>query len=236
MTAAAWVCDSCDTNNLPGADRCRTCRQSPGSATGEVRTVPEAVTPRRRQTRLAPGTPPSETTSRARIALTPPSPPPVKPTTPPPPAETVPPRRSIRTPVAVAVTVGIAGFIGWATLGEQSPEPAPSAPAKAENACPDTAATWLPANGSGAVLVAAYTTEKHEIVVCRTVSGQHYYDGRKKGQPATPETHISLEASRTPDGFIAHNKGYRYEIRGTELTVTHKNEEKSRETLHRTGP
>ncbi|QFU90768.1 hypothetical protein [Amycolatopsis sp. YIM 10] len=241
MTTAAWVCDSCETNNLPGAEVCRACRQPPGSATGEVRTVPAAVAPRRQQTRHVTSPLAASPRDRATLALTPPAP--ARPAPPPPPAGpagTGVPRRPRRIPVAAAVATGIGGLLIWfvilGALG-QSTDPAPPAPAQqAETACPPAVATWLPADGSDAVLVAAYTTDEHQIVVCRTAGGQHYYDGRKKGKPVNSETHISLEASQTANGFVAYNKSYRYEISGSELRLTRNNEVLLRETLQRTGP
>lgn len=50
MTAAAWVCDSCHTNNLAQATVCRVCHSQPGSATGQAQQVPIHQEPVRQQT------------------------------------------------------------------------------------------------------------------------------------------------------------------------------------------
>ena len=50
MTAAAWACDSCHTNNLAQATVCRVCQLPPGSATGQANQIPVHQEPVHQQT------------------------------------------------------------------------------------------------------------------------------------------------------------------------------------------
>jgi hypothetical protein len=52
----------------------------------------------------------------------------------------------------------------------------------------------------------------------------------------TSDTHISIPAQQTSDGFIASNKGYVYQISGTQETVTNAGNQIEQLTLNRTGP
>jgi len=110
------------------------------------------------------------------------------------------------------------------------PTSVPAAP------CPPAPASWLPNDGSGAVLVAAYTTQRHVITVCRARSGQLYYDGQLKGAAVTNDTHISIPAEQTTMGFMARNNSYVYEISGTEIIVSRDGTVLSRSPLTRTAP
>jgi hypothetical protein len=114
--------------------------------------------------------------------------------------------------------------------------PTPTAPTPTAAACPEAAAAWLPNGGSGAVLVAAYTSKRHVITVCRDQSGQHYYDGRVKDAAVTSETHIFLPAERTATGFMARNGSYVYQITGAEIIVSNNGTVLSRSPLTRTAP
>lgn len=84
--------------------------------------------------------------------------------------------------------------------------------------CPPEAAVALP--GQTGTLLARYHTTKHVITVCQTSDGQVFYDGQVKGQPPGPQTHISLPAQATADGYIAHNGNYTYQITGGRIVVT----------------
>jgi hypothetical protein len=88
------------------------------------------------------------------------------------------------------------------------------------SACPSTVARWLPNQGTDAVLVKAIQTAKHLITICRLPSGQYYYDGQVKNQPATKDNHITRPASSTATGFTAQNGTYTYEIRGNTVIVS----------------
>jgi hypothetical protein len=101
--------------------------------------------------------------------------------------------------------------------------------------CPEPAVTFLP-NRNGAVLVAAYTTDRHVITICRDRTGQVFYDGQLKGAEVNTNTHISLPATATGDGFIARNGTYVYEISDKDLTVLHDGVEISHATPTRTAP
>jgi hypothetical protein len=84
--------------------------------------------------------------------------------------------------------------------------------------CPPEAAAALP--GQVGVLLARYQTTKHVITVCQTSDGQVFYDGQIKGQAPGPDTHISLPAQPTGDGYVAHNLTYTYQITGGRVVVT----------------
>jgi hypothetical protein len=84
--------------------------------------------------------------------------------------------------------------------------------------CPPEAADALP--GQAGALLVRYQTNKHVITVCQTSDGRVFYDGQFKRQPPGPETHISLPAEVTSDGYIAHNGNYTYRITGDRIVVT----------------
>lgn len=86
--------------------------------------------------------------------------------------------------------------------------------------CPAAAGRWLPSAGVGSSVVGTYQTDEHLITLCRGVDGVVYYDGQVKGQPATPDTHISLAAQQTATGWVAHNTTYTYEISNGVIIVS----------------
>jgi hypothetical protein len=257
MSAAAWVCDSCDTNNLAQAGVCRVCQRPPGSISGGMEPVTAEGIPAHQPTArptFVPSKhsgpqhrfdPPAEL---PRITLTPP---PARPPVPPP-APARPPRSSggIRRTMIGLLVAGLVLVIVL-LLVENLPKVMGSAPsnepwvgseapvaaqASRSTPCPASVATWLPGGGGGGELVAGYTTEKHVVTICRDTSGQLYYDGLVKGTVANSQTHISLRASTTASGFVADNKGYVYEISGAQLIIRNNGSEIHRTALTRTGP
>lgn len=261
MSAAAWVCDSCETNNLAQAGICRVCQRAPGSVTGAVTAVDTAQAPDRPMTErpvfveskhTGQYRPPAEP---ARIDLTPPparGPRPARRPAPPPPPHLParPSGSSSGTWSALAWIFLTAAVVGLmlvlvANAGElfssgPQGEPPTGTPAAAHatrsTPCPSAVATWMPDGGTGATLVAGYTTDKHVVTICRDASGQLYYDGQVRGAAPSNQTHISLRASTTPNGFMANNQGYVYEINGSQLIVTNNGKDVLRTTLTRTGP
>lgn len=103
-------------------------------------------------------------------------------------------------------------------------------------ACPPEVAQWLPDGGSGAVLEAAYTTPKHVITLCRAADGTLHYDGRYLDLPVDENTHMSIDATPTANGYIAHHGTFTYEISGAEVIIYEGDVEKNRFPLTRTGP
>jgi hypothetical protein len=260
MSTAAWVCDSCESNNLAGATVCRVCQRKPGSATGTVRAVPAPVALPPQQNTLQPTFGVSRHAAPPKITLapvpTPHVPPPVR-KPPPPVPKPVPPRRSgpgyPRPPVRPRPVRRVSGRQIWRTIKfvavgllllgvatnlgswlDDLNTPA-TAPPSTSPSCPAAVSSWLP-GGSEATLVAAYTTERHVITLCRDGSGQLYYDGQLRNSAATPDTHISIPAEQTSSGFVARNKNYVYEITATEVVVTIDGKERSRAPLTRTAP
>jgi hypothetical protein len=265
MSGAAWVCDSCDTNNLADAAYCRLCQRPPGTATGIIRAVTRPPSPPKPGKSLEPRFVeskhavakqqwPAATPERPRITLTgtvpppssghlpapsPPRPRPRPRPLPPPTYSTYPARQGSGCLKFLVIAVLVIGVVASCNtlIGKLSdvdlPTSAPTGPAAA---CPAAAAAWLPNGGSGAVLVAAYTTERHVITVCRDRLGQLYYDGQIKGAAAMDETHVSIPAERTTMGFMARNNSYVYEISGAEIIVSRNGTVLSRSPLTRTGP
>jgi hypothetical protein len=256
MTGDNWVCDSCETHNLTTAQVCRACQRPPGSVTGTVRAVPPAAQLTQRQE--AP--PVFGESKHARISLTPvpvpppPVPPPlvpppfVRPYAPPPPVSRRPMRPGTGWRIAKLVLSGTAILLLAANCHTligliPSPTPAPAAApspniqaAPAGVPCPAAAAMWLPAGGTGSVLVDGYTTDRYVITVCRDSTGQLYYDGQIANQAVTNDTHISIPAQQTADGFVATNNGYVYQISGTQETVSKGGNQIELLSLNRTGP
>ncbi|MER5260666.1 hypothetical protein ABTZ99_01120 [Actinosynnema sp. NPDC002837] len=99
------------------------------------------------------------------------------------------------------------------TTGELGAAPGGAAP------CPWSVGRWLPAGGGGATLVGAYQTGKHLVTLCRTASGQVYYDGQVKGKPADTVNHISLPAESTGGGWEARNGNFTYRVADGRITV-----------------
>lgn len=230
MSRAAWVCDSCHTNNLADAAICRLCQRTPGSATGRVEAVTHvevATRPEKRPTFVQ-----SRHTElpRPTITLAPvpsrlPHPPP--PTRPPmyPPTRPPMPRRTGRRLVTLALSGAavIALLTNLDELGDLLPDlssPGQEEASETVPACPAAAAQWLPQGGPGSTLTAIYESTDHVVTVCQDTAGQFYYDGQKKGVEASDTTHIALMAAPTATGFTADNGGTRYEINGLSLTIT----------------
>ncbi|MCK2243805.1 MULTISPECIES: hypothetical protein [unclassified Crossiella] len=105
---------------------------------------------------------------------------------------------------------------------EAGPDTAESstAQAQAEMPCPPAAARWLPGGGRGAVLAAAFESERHVITLCRMPDGGLFYDGQLKGELVTADTHLSVPARKTGSGYLAQNGSYRYEVRDGLVVVT----------------
>lgn len=233
VSRAAWVCDSCHTNNLADAAICRLCQRAPGSATGRVEAVTHmevAIRPEQRPTFVQ-----SRHTELPRPAITlAPVPPPARPRLPRPPAPSPPPmrpptsrrtgRRLVKLVLSGAAVIVL--LTNLDELGELLPDLSPpgqeetSAAGPATPGCPGVAAQWLPQGGPGSTLVAMYESTDHVVTVCQDTGGQSYYDGQKKGVEASDTTHIALTATQTATGFTADNGDTRYEINGLSLTIT----------------
>jgi hypothetical protein len=249
VSDAPWVCDSCETNNFAQDSVCRMCQRVPGSVTGEVQIVqhPQQWSQLQEQPKFIESK--HAVTERPVFSLMP-TPAPVRPAKPPPPAPRPPaPVLPVARPPVVrrrkskkalwvvgAVIVGL-GIIGNLTdTGGGGSDSGSGSSTLSQTACPAAAATWLPAGGSGSALVVQYETEKHVVTLCRDKSGMLWYDGLVKGAEVTPSNHISLLASPTPSGFIAHNKGYTYDISGSELTLTNNGKLVARYQLTQVAP
>ncbi|MEV0386339.1 hypothetical protein [Nonomuraea sp. NPDC050643] len=98
--------------------------------------------------------------------------------------------------------------------------------------CPVHVTRLMP-DGQDADLVAGYATGKHDVIICRTRLGQPYYYGQVTGLPGTG---LLMPAQETPDGYLARNGLYRYEIRGQEVIVTLRGQELRRTTLIEVAP
>jgi len=156
------------------------------------------------------------------------APPPVRPAPAPEPgAPSYPRRRSfgwlVKAGLAVAATI-LAWQVGLPWVQELIAEHAAGATGGSSDQtatsqpCPPEAAAALP--GQTGTLLARYQTSRHVITICQTSDGQVFYDGQLKDQPPGPETHISLLAQPTGDGYIAYNGTYTYQITGGRIVVT----------------
>jgi hypothetical protein len=236
MNRAAWVCDSCESNNVADQTICWLCRRPQGSATGEVPVVLRTTQPwpGPSQPRLVESkhtTPPPE---GPKITLTPPptsrrEPKPSRPKRPEVAPVAVRPPVSGRTVRRVIVTLVLgAGVVGAlankdklvALIPDFSGPNSTTNPQENRAGCPEAVAKWLPGGGSGSELVAQYDADKYVVTVCQDVGGQYYYDGQVRGVAASTKTHINLPATQTSSGFSAQNKSFLYEISGSDLVLT----------------
>jgi hypothetical protein len=120
----------------------------------------------------------------------------------------------------------VAALVGWPLIQEiiaeqsssTSSTEAPGQTPGVAQPCPAEAAAWLP--GQTGTLVARYQTTKHLITVCQATDGQFFYDGQIMGQPEGPDTHISLPAQASGDGYVAYNGAYTYQLTGGRIVVT----------------
>jgi hypothetical protein len=240
VSGAAWVCDSCESNNVGGQTICWLCRRPQGSATGEVPVIPRTVESRPGPTRprLVEPKHTASPTDRPKITLTPPptprrEPKPSRPKRPEAAPVAVRPPVSGRTVQRAIVTLVLgAGIVGVLVNKEKltalipdSPAPGSTTNAQESRAgCPEAVAKWLPGGGSGSELVAKYNADKYVVTVCQNAGGQYYYDGQVRGVAASSKTHISLPATQTSSGFSARNKSYLYEISGSDLVLTNNGE------------
>ncbi len=130
-----------------------------------------------------------------------------------------------------AVTTGLSQVVG----GPGLPEPEAENVASEAAPCPAEVARFLPGGGAGSDLIASYTTTTHEVTLCRDAYGQAHYDGRRRGLPATGQTHISLPAEEFRSGFLAVNSSHSYQVTGSELVVKQGGQELMRQPLTRTA-
>jgi hypothetical protein len=213
-----------DTESTPGEEKALVVRQPWALEPARLSLVPTAPPPT--PTPPAPPPPPPA-----------PPPPPPKPAYVPPTPRWSPPRRR-KSGVGRKVLWVVGGLVGLSILGHLV-EPGSSTPASggtppsASGTCPSEVAQWLPGKAD---LVARYQTDKHTVTLCQDSSGQVWYDGRVTGATVTDSTHISLRATRTANGYVANNKGYVYEIRGTQLTATNNGKVVSRSQLKQVSP
>jgi hypothetical protein len=98
---------------------------------------------------------------------------------------------------------------------DSSPRPA----SPAAGSCPSRVAGQL-TEGGVANLVAAYRTEYHRIILCKSSSGQVFYYGEKIDRP---ETGMVLPARSTVDGYVAQNSVpagiYEYVLDSANVTI-----------------
>ncbi|WP_253773919.1 hypothetical protein [Goodfellowiella coeruleoviolacea] len=86
--------------------------------------------------------------------------------------------------------------------------------------CPSDVTRYFAPGAEDAVLVEAYHTASFVVTICQDASGALHYDGRKRGLPVTPRTHIALPAQKDPFGHVARNGTFEYRMTGSRLVVT----------------
>ncbi|WP_306369535.1 hypothetical protein [Nocardiopsis sp. CC223A] len=96
-----------------------------------------------------------------------------------------------------------------------------------EPACPSRVEALIPGGGE-AVLVDAFETEAHRIMLCEASDGQVYYHGELIDATEDP---ILLPADDTGDGYIAWNATYSYEITDDVVIVSNNGSELGRYDL-----
>ncbi|WP_405948699.1 hypothetical protein OG588_21390 [Streptomyces prunicolor] len=135
----------------------------------------------------------------------------------------VPARRRGNTPkVLVVLVAALAAFgIGGYVAKQKSADPSTAVPLSAGPPCPDEVTARIP-DGTGATLLHTYTTESNLIRLCKTTSGQIYYDGTWLHPDATHKASeaVTVPAEATTDGYQAANQGYLYVIKG-EWVIIH---------------
>jgi hypothetical protein len=99
-----------------------------------------------------------------------------------------------------------------------SPSTPTTSTSAASKPCPTATAQYLPGGEGTALLVAQ--TEKSFITICQTGDGQMFYDGQARNTAPSADTHITLPAQPSGDGFVAANGEYRYTISGGRLVVS----------------
>ncbi|MCT2587875.1 hypothetical protein [Actinophytocola gossypii] len=215
-----WSCAECETNNTLDSAACRICD---GDRTALCRVVEPPVPMPWRQLEPDQRFGPSREAVRALerpFGGTPPDRAPASPPAPAPPASDGGVRRVVGVlSVVAAVGVGVALLVQlFGGLAPDDDGTAPAEPAGAPVPCPEPVARHLPE--PGATLVAAYRTDRHLVTLCRLPGGQVFYDGRRRGRPATPENVISLRAGQRPDGWLARNGATTYRVTGDTLVVS----------------
>lgn len=239
-----WICDSCDTNNAGADARCRRCQRLPGSASGSTQVVVAPITalptetPRPRFVASRHAEPPRITLRPAppppRVPLPPVPAPPYRPPAPPPRVRAGGRGRFVFGLLGVAATWVVFTAAKSMSTDDDNAGSSAGPPATTATACPADVARFLPY--PDAELVAAYTTERHEITLCRTPHGQVFYDGVYIGRPRSDQWHISLPASATPTGYVAVNGDTSYEVRGLEVIISQPGKAASSLALTRVSP
>jgi hypothetical protein len=123
------------------------------------------------------------------------------------------------TPAAAPSSTKLTTSTTTATAAPLTPTTSTSA---AEKPCPAATAQYLP-GGEGIALLVAQTA-KSFITICQTGDGQMFYDGQTRNTAPSAETHITLPAQPSGDGFVAANGEYRYTIGGGKLVVSVKDQ------------
>jgi hypothetical protein len=255
MTSAAWVCDSCETNNLATATVCRVCDSPAGSASGQVSMVTQQAAPtvqheqppefvESKHKRPVPQTPPTITMTSTTPRRTRPPAPPRRPAPPPRPAPRPGSSRAGRRVAwGLAVLLGVLVVIAYGpslarflSAAGASASAGTTTPRSTAPPCPSAVAMYLRDGGQNSTLVVSYTSDQFDVTLCQDDDGDLYYDGQAKDQPVSDRTHISIPATRTASGYQAYNKRYTYEIDPTEETLRYQGSEISRFALTRTGP
>lgn len=255
MTRAAWVCDSCETNNLATATLCRVCDSPPGSASGQVSMVTPQAAPTVQHEK-----PPEFVESKHKrpfpqatrtITMTSTTPrrtrPPSPPRMPTPPPRPSPRPGSSRTGRLVVwwltALLGVLVVIAYGpALARSLSAAGVSASARANTPrstappCPSAVAMYLQDGGQNSTLVVSYTSDQFDVTLCMDNDGDLYYDGQAKDQPVSDQTHISIPATRTASGYRAYNNGYTYEIDPAEEILLNQGREIRQFALTRTGP
>jgi hypothetical protein len=121
--------------------------------------------------------------------------------------------------LALAAVGGVVLFLAWVLPGLEEEAPGPAEGQERGRECPERIAAHVPGAGQG-VLVDAFQTERHRIVLCANGAGELYYFG--EFLDGNGEVMV-VPAERTDEGYVADAGQTRYEIGGGEVVITGEN-------------
>ncbi|WP_026117034.1 zinc finger Ran-binding domain-containing protein [Nocardiopsis valliformis] len=125
------------------------------------------------------------------------------------------PQGSVRA-LALAAVGGVVLVLAWVLPGSEEEASGPGDGEQRDRECPERIAAHVPGTDQG-VLVDAFETERHRIVLCDNGAGELYYFG--EFLDGNGEVMV-VPAERTDEGYVADAGQTRYEIGRGEVVIT----------------
>lgn len=125
------------------------------------------------------------------------------------------PQGTVRALALAAVGGGVL-LLAWVLPGAEEEGSGPAEGEERERACPERVAELVPGTDQG-VLVDAFETERHRIVLCADGAGELYYFGEFIDGDGGA---MLVPAERTDGGYVAEAGRTRYEIGGGVVVIT----------------